>query len=650
MLSRGSCRLYIRFSVVGRILIWGSAGFLAAGLVASQLLLGGWFYPALAAPGYLLVAVAALLAGAVFWKTADAPGAFCVGTTLLFAGYLFWRQSAGPDFYAAREDTWSLLAALSVYLAVAWQLRGDGPRWLVLGTVAVLVVAQVAIVTAQFAAASPFHPLAELALRLRLPHGSEGLVNRGFVTGTLDSKGSLSAVLQVMTFLILGVLVWGRGGAVVKMLLLWATAAGFAGLLLSLSRSAYLGMAAGTATFALVSFFILNRGAAERRVALGLAALLLVVLPLVAAVYVGSESILVRFRMGEVGGDAYREALWWRCVPPMLGLDPWFGTGANMFDHLSLRYRGGALEGRAVHAHNDWLQLLVEYGRAGLALGATVFLVHFFAAWKSALRLAREAKFSGLLPQNMSLGLASGALAAWTAQAVHSFFDFRLHIPAVVLLVALCGGLMAAARSDSEDRSARTVPWWLRCVALMPLLPGAVLLWWVLRDAPAERSALRAENAILRADLAEASRQLAEGTTSDPDNPRLLALSAECARRELGNLTLERTASGPQAERWVGDAGRFVFLRPYSSEGMRAYGLALTHNGRFGEALPFLLRGIALEPDAAAGYEFLGHYYLRKKQYAEALRLYRLARCFPGSSVTPQEIEAWDQYLRGSGS
>ena len=115
------------------MLIWISAVLLAAGLVASQILLGGWWYPALAGPGYLLVGASAVAAGLMFWRAADAPGAVCAGSVLLFAAYLLWRQAATPDWYVAREDAWLVLGALSVYLTVAWQLRGDGPRGLVLG-------------------------------------------------------------------------------------------------------------------------------------------------------------------------------------------------------------------------------------------------------------------------------------------------------------------------------------------------------------------------------------------------------------------------------------------------------------------------------------------------------------------------------------
>ncbi len=190
--------------------MWLSATLLAAALLSSQLFLGGWYYPALAAPAYVFAGAAAVLAGLTFWKAQDAPGAVCVGTVLLMAAYLFWRQSDSPDAYAARVDAWLLLGALAVYLTTAWHLREDGPRWLVLAVVFAAAVTQVAIVLVQFSSEAAFHPLADWALKMRLPTGEEGLANRGFVTGTLASRGALSSVLQASTFLALGLLVWGR--------------------------------------------------------------------------------------------------------------------------------------------------------------------------------------------------------------------------------------------------------------------------------------------------------------------------------------------------------------------------------------------------------------------------------------------------------
>lgn len=633
--------------MAAQLFTWTSAALLAAALVASQVLLGGWWYPALAAPGYLLAGAAAILAGATFWKSQGSPGAWCVGSMLLFAGYLFWRQANSPDLYAARADAWLLLGGLAVYLTVAWHLRGAAPRWLVLGAMFLLLAVQVGIVLAQFTAESPFHPLADLAAFMRLPHGNENLPNHGFVSGTFASRGTLSAVLQATTFLALGMLVWGRGNAAVKMLLAWVVATGLVGLVLSLSRAAYLGVAAGLLTFALVSFFILNRGTAVHRFWIGAGILVLALVPLGFAAFVGLESFVVRFRLGELGGDVYRESLWFSTVPPMLSLDPWFGAGANMFDQLSMRYQTSWIDGRPVHAHNDWLQLLIEYGRIGLALGVICFVVHLAAGWRNAMHLARESLGTGWLPQGMGLGLLSGSLAAVVAQSVHSFFDYRFHLPPVVFLVAMSAGWLAGVRRESDEHYLAPSPWWMRVLSIMPIVPGIVLVWWVAQELPAEKKALRLQNAILTADFSATSDLIPELPKAAPDNPRYLALAAEAAWIEstrAPTLVEQIKWRNRCLEYWQ----RCLSVDAWYAEGLRGFGYVQAVRGDLPQSLPFLLRAIALNPNSATGYEFLANYFILSQRYEEAARLLRLSRTLPNASVPPENITEIENYVRES--
>ena len=630
------------------LLNWSSAVLLAAGLAVSQVLLGGWWYPALAVPGYLLAGAAAVMAGLLFWRPQGAPAAWCTGTALLFGGYLLWRQSASPDAYAARADTWLVLGALSVYLTAAWQLRGDGVRGLVLGTLIALGVVQAVLVVVQFTADAPFHPLADLAPHLRLPRGDGTAPNPGFVSGTLASRGSLSAVLQASTFLALGMLVWGRGGAAVKLLLLWATAAGFAALTLCLSRSAYVGAATGLAVFALVSFMVASRGAVAHRFWFAAGALAAVVVSLFLALPLALESIAVRVRFDALGLDAYRESLWFVVVPPMLALDPWFGTGANMFDQLSLRYRGTSLAGWPVHAHNDWLQLLVEYGRVGFALGCVFFLVHFASGWRTALRLAREIPPAGWLPRSTELGLVTGALAVLAAQGAHSFFDYRLHVQAAALPVALAAGWIAAARAGLPSAGAERWPAWLLPLGLMPAVAGGLLLWSVGREARAEQAAFAAINAMHRGEPDLAWELVEEARQRNPRHPRLLVVAGEAAGM-LGNRAgaeAERSAWYRQAAASFAEAAR---ERPWLPYAWREFALASDWSGRTAVSLPWHLRAIGREPDHARGYEYLALHFWKQGRDEEAVRLFRLARRLPGSSLAREFLERIERERQAAG-
>lgn len=618
---------------------------MVSGLVVSQVFLGGWWYPALAMPGYLLVGASAVVAGILFWRTSDSPGAWCVGFALLFAGYLVWRQLNAPDPYAAREDFLLLLASLAVYLTAAWQLRGNGVRGFVVGVLLLMAVVQTGIAVAQFASHVPFHPFGNLAPDIGFLRTEGHASNQGWVTGTLASRGSLSAVLMVPTFLALGFLAWARVGVAAKLLLVWVAAAGFVGLVLSLSRSAYLGSLAGLGVFAAVSFFVMQRGVLARRVLLGAVALILAATVLGIAVLTGSESIAVQLRVSSIGLDEYREQLWFQTVPPMLHLDPVLGAGANMFDQLSQRYMGPAYLGRPYHAHNDWLQLLVEYGWVGLFLGGAFFLVHFAAGWRNALRIAREAPPTGLMPQDVGLALLTGSLAALGAQAVHSLFDYRLHVPAAVLPIALCAGWIAATRRPSDFAAASMTPWWMRILAIMPVVPGAVLLWFVVREMPSEQKALEAERAVLRGQPEEAWNLAQEGLASSSRNPRLLVLAGESAGL-AGNACKDPQERKQWYERSALNFGEAVRERPFFGYALREYALVLDWCGRQKESLPFHLRAIARDPDFAAPYEYLGVHYWTLGRNDEAGRLLRMAERFSGSRVAREFLERIEKAKR----
>jgi len=639
-----------------KFISWPAALLLASGFGLTQVLLGGWWYPWLAAPGLFFVALAAVLAGGQGWRLSTAPGAWCSGLALALAGYLFWRQATSLDAYAAREDAWLLLGALCVYLTVAWHLRGAGPRWLLIGVLLTLSTAQVLLAVAQFAAVMPFHPMADLARQLRLPDGKLAVANLGLITGTLHARTALSGVLEVTTFLALGLLVWGRCAVWVKLLLLWAAAAGFVGMIICLSRSAYLALPAGLIVFALVSFFVVQRSVVKHRLLLAAGALGLVGLALGLGVATGYESLAVWFRLEELAVDKYRQDLWSITVPPMLTLDPVFGAGANTFEDLARRYRGLGFTADPIHAHSDWLQLLIEYGWIGLVLGAGFSCVHFAAGWRNALRLARKTPADGFLPQSMELGLATGSLAAFAAIGTHVVFDYSLHLPIVALLTALCAGWLAAARPGPPD-APESVPPWLRPLGLLPLLPGLVLALWIWRDAPAERQVLAAENALVPLQVERVAAAAAAGLAASPQHPRLLWLAGLAARQKASALAesnpreamtglLEaadyyRAAVEVRPEdvfAWY-EFGRTLDTAAFATETVAQISgnpvevadLQFKVNNLRTEALAAHLRCIGRDPDHARGYESLARHYAMQREPERARRSAELATRLTGS-------------------
>jgi O-antigen ligase len=102
-----------------------------------------------------------------------------------------------------------------------------------------------------------------------------------------------------------------------------------------------------------------------------------------------------------------------------------FGTFATAFPHYRVFYDGFLIN----HAHDDYLELLLETGLAGFGVG----LWFMVALYREGLRNLRPARRSS------AALVSTAALAGCTGLLAHSFTDFNLHIPAnAALFFVLC--------------------------------------------------------------------------------------------------------------------------------------------------------------------------------------------------------------------
>lgn len=136
--------------------------------------------------------------------------------------------------------------------------------------------------------------------------------------------------------------------------------------------------------------------------------------------------------MGQTG-FATRSEIWhvaWKAVDESFP----FGTGPGTFERV---YPLGenAAQVTAVyvnHAHNDYLELLIEGGAP-----MVVLIILFFVWW------VRRARNDWLGKDNPALGRAA-AIASCTILA-HSFVDFPLRTPAIAALFGACLAMMVVA-------------------------------------------------------------------------------------------------------------------------------------------------------------------------------------------------------------
>jgi O-antigen ligase len=119
----------------------------------------------------------------------------------------------------------------------------------------------------------------------------------------------------------------------------------------------------------------------------------------------------------------YRDSINMFLAHPLLGSG--LGTFSAVFPHYRVFYDGFITN----HAHNDYLEQLLDTGLVGLAIAAW-FVVELF---RHGLRnvFGRQS--------TPSARISTAALAACTGFLFHSFTDFNLHIPAnAALFYVVC--------------------------------------------------------------------------------------------------------------------------------------------------------------------------------------------------------------------
>ena len=427
-------------------------------------------------PGYLALGLSALLAVPMGLRKPNpaaaraAPAAACLAAGMALAGFVMLRGFFAPVAYLAREDIALAAAWLSVWAIVAVVFCRGAFRmalvWWLAGMVALNLV--MAFWQAGFDPAYWF-----------LPGYSRSYLDRA--GGIFNNPNHLAAFLAALAPFFLAVAIWGRIGPHRRILLAFFGVLCLLGLALAKSRGGFLAAGAGLGTLTLVAAWLHRSAWRERRkVAIGVAALGLVAIGGLAAV--NFDGLQQRFANGGFSRAAeVNRPLLWQVALRQHVESPLVGTGSRTFFYYSRRFRSPEMHVSVLEAdfaHNDYVQMLADYGWMGVALLGLVVAVH----GASGLRLVRrhacehEACARPSL-QSRHLALAVGALAGLTALGVHALVDFHLHVPAVAVVAALFLGILANPGHPRRWRHARSrfpAAWFPRIV--VPLTGAALLV------------------------------------------------------------------------------------------------------------------------------------------------------------------------------
>jgi putative inorganic carbon (HCO3(-)) transporter len=198
----------------------------------------------------------------------------------------------------------------------------------------------------------------------------------------------------------------------------------------SLSRGGITGFFSGIALFA----FLLGKDKVQKK-GVWLVGIFLIVL-LTYLLYLGVQPVVARFYSTDITAEQ-RLTVWTATIGAIR--DYWFaGSGPGTFVDLFPLYSPAGLQSIYDHAHNDYLEFILENGVVGtLLLAAFGVLI---------LRTVLKGKVKGRIEI-----MRAAALASVCSIAVHSLFDFNLHILSNLLLFGCVLG-MAAGLSYAGDK------------------------------------------------------------------------------------------------------------------------------------------------------------------------------------------------------
>jgi O-antigen ligase len=435
----------------------------------------------------------------------------------------------------------------------------------------------------------------------------------GRASGTYISPNNLAGFLEMLLPLAVAYLLAGRMNAVLRILLGYAVLIMAAGLAVTLSRGGWVAAAVG-----LLALLLTLAGHRNHR---WRALLLLLVL-------LGAGTFFVTNYLSQTAGYmrhveesesgskfilATRFDIW--TAAERMWLDHfWWGVGPAHYDYRFREYRPESTQMRPDRAHNDYLNLLADWGMAGgiiVLAGAAIFVAGLAKTWRYVRRSERDFGSGQSNRFAFFLGAATGLLAL----AVHSVADFNLHIPANALV-----GVTLLALLSSNLRFATERYW------LIARLPVKILLTVTLAGGVVYLTGQewrRGHEAIW---LARAERfpdyfspqhtaALEKAFAAEPMNFETAYAIGEAYRAESFNGGDNYTDQAEMAMQWYLRARK---LDRYDAYSCLRDGMCLDWLDRHDEAGKYFSQAEALDPNGYYTVAIVGWHYVQIGDYAAA--------------------------------
>jgi O-antigen ligase len=463
-----------------------------------------------ALPSYALFGLAAIFA-AIFWSPPKGTDRLCLASIAIFASWIVLRTLISPANYMARHDLYAILGAVALYGIIVTGLASPPRRFALILVLLVFALCHVVLGLVQFGHGENFILFSAM----------EALPVTNRAAGFYLNPDHLAGLLELLGAFALSVTCWSRLAKWARVVFGYLALTCYVGVALTASRGGYLSVVASLVVFGTLSLVALRAGGSSVVGKYGAIGALVLVGAFITPVLLLKQDPTLNKRLVEVvSTDQTRLDLWGAAIKQWK-LNPLFGTGGGTYRYYGRLFRAERMQADPVMVHNDYLQLLCEYGLVGA--GAFLFFcwAHFRYGWRNFWQFGPRRIAAGTAVASDRLALNIGAWSALGAYVMHSAVDFNMHNPPNAMIVAIALAFLASpgdrldSRREAEARTARTglfLGWVLGSL-------GFFLFFMAARLVPGEYYSERANFALENEHPAEAIRFAMRALDFEQRNP-----------------------------------------------------------------------------------------------------------------------------------
>ena len=522
-----------------------------------------------------------------------------VWPVLGFVGYAAWRTANAEVPYVARQELLLIVMAASAFLLALHNLHGQDTTQGVSHVLAGLgcLIAGYAI----------FQALGQSQRVLWLVQPPDYFKRAG---GTFVNPNHLAAFLGLIVPQSVAQFLVGRGKPVVKILHGYAALMMLGGIACTMSRGGWVSVAAG------LGGLVVWIGYRRRELRLPIAVL--------AALFLGGAIFFLRSsdkagsRLANVTKQGNQDAgvgrSWiWKPALRMWNDHRLLGVGPGHFDVRFPGYRSPEVQRNPGWVHNEYLNLLTDYGLAGAGLATLAIGAFAWGTVRSVKYVERGSSDLGSRGSNRTAFFV-GAVAGLGTLGLHCLVDFNLHLPAIALAGAVITGLLASNIRFATER------FWLSPRLIGRLAITAAIIGAAVWSGPLALQLVREGRLLNRAaalpgitpdllTMLEAASKVA------PDNARTAFELGENYRRLSFGGDDDWRKNAAEAIRWL---ERAISLNPYDSHARLRLAQTLNWTGERERATQEFDQALRLGPNDVAVANAVAWFLLNNGRAAEA--------------------------------